>query len=71
MFYAIAASTDRNVVILNVGDSITIQADPDGTGSIVNATAISTDGTIPEPVAAAPEAETEPATEDVEEETTE
>ena len=71
VFYAIAASTDRNVVILNVGDSITIQADPDGTGSIVNATAISTDGTIPEPAAAAPEAETEPATEDVEEETTE
>ena len=59
------------MVILNVGDSITIQADPDGTGSIVNATAISTDGTIPEPAAAAPEAETEPATEDVEEETTE
>lgn len=44
-FYAIAASADQNVVILNVGDSVTVQATPEAgseTGGIVNATSIST-----------------------------
>ncbi|MBP3318484.1 MAG: CvpA family protein [Ruminiclostridium sp.] len=50
-FYAIAATTDQNVVILNVGDSITVQATPDDTGDIVNAISIS-DGSEAEPAPA-------------------
>lgn len=60
-FYAIAAATDQNVVILNVGDNVTIQAAPNGTGTIVNASAISTDIGAPSP--AAPVQESEPETE--------
>lgn len=50
-FYAIAATTDQNVVILNVGDSITVQATPDDAGDIVNAISIS-DGSEAEPAPA-------------------
>ena len=39
-FYAIAASKDQQVVILNVGDAVTLQVDPNGTGSIINAYSI-------------------------------
>ena len=49
-FYAMAASTDRNVVILNVGDKVTIQISPeDGENAIINALSIST-GAAPDPV---------------------
>jgi len=49
-FYAMAASTDRNVVILNVGDTVSITADPEDQGAIRNAAAISRDGAAPDPV---------------------
>lgn len=49
-FYAMAAAADRNVVILNVGDKVTIQVSPeDSKNTIVNALSIST-GTTPDPV---------------------
>ena len=49
-FYAMAASTDRNVVILNVGDKVTIQISPeDSENAIINALSIST-GAAPDPV---------------------
>lgn len=48
-FYAIAASADRNVVILNVGDSVTIQVSPEATGAIQNATSVSTGTSTPAP----------------------
>ncbi len=41
VFYAISATADRNVVILNVGDTVTIQVSPDATGSILDASSIS------------------------------
>ncbi|MCF0124108.1 MAG: CvpA family protein [Ruminiclostridium sp.] len=40
-FYAISAAADRNVVILNVGDTVTIQVSPEATGSIQDASSIS------------------------------
>jgi hypothetical protein len=49
-FYAIAASADRNVVILNVGDTVTVQAAADGSAAIVDASSIATEGTTPDPV---------------------
>ena len=50
VFYAISATADRNVVILNVGDPITVQVAPDSQGDIQNASAISRDGSTPAPV---------------------
>ena len=50
-FYAIAASSDRNVVTLNVGDSVTIQVSPEGSDqSIVDASSITTGAAEPDPV---------------------
>ncbi len=50
-FYAMAAATDRNVVILNVGDQVTIQITPgEEDTAIVNALSISTGKTTPDPV---------------------
>lgn len=50
-FYAMAASADRNVVILNVGDAVSIQVAPDNaSNAIVNAISISTGQTKPDPV---------------------
>ncbi len=50
-FYAMAASADRNVVILNVGDAVSIQVAPDdASNAIVNAISISTGQTEPDPV---------------------
>lgn len=50
-FYAMAASADRNVVILNVGDAVSIQVAPDdASNAIVNAISISTGQTKPDPV---------------------
>ena len=60
-FYAMAASADRNVVILNVGDTVRITADPEDQGAIRNAAAISRDGAAPDPVETP--AEEAPATE--------
>ncbi|MBR3751891.1 MAG: CvpA family protein [Ruminiclostridium sp.] len=40
-FYAIAATADQNVVILNVGDSISIQTALEDEGTIINAISIS------------------------------
>lgn len=50
-FYAMAAATDRNVVILNVGDQVTILVTP-GTedAAIINALSISTGKAKPDPV---------------------
>ena len=46
-----AASDDRNVVILNVGDKVTVQIDPSDEGkAIITAISITTDGTTPDPV---------------------
>ena len=58
-YYAIAATADRNVVILNVGDSVTITANPEEEGAIRNASAVSRDGAAPDPVETtqAPESE--------------
>lgn len=47
VFYAISATADRNVVILNVGDAVTIQVSPDATGSILDASSISAGGANP------------------------
>ena len=50
-YYAMAASDDRNVVILNVGDKVTVQIDPSDEGkAIITAISITTDGTTPDPV---------------------
>ena len=50
-FYAMAAASDRNVVILNVGDQVTIQITPSEENSaIVNALSISTGKAKPDPV---------------------
>lgn len=50
-YYAMAASDDRNVVILNVGDKVTVQIDPNDEGkAIITAISITTDGTTPDPV---------------------
>ena len=50
-FYAMAASKDRNVVILNVGDAVSIQISPEDSGNaIVNALSISTGNAAPDPV---------------------
>ena len=51
-FYAMAASTDRNVVILNVGDTVSVTPASDEGGAILNAAAIIREGTVPDPVAA-------------------
>lgn len=58
VFYAISATADRNVVILNVGDAVTIQVSPDATGSILDASSISAGGT--NPAQSAPEPTTTP-----------
>lgn len=58
VFYAISATADRNVVILNVGDAVTVQASPDATGSILDASSISADGA--NPAQPAPETATTP-----------
>lgn len=69
-FYAMAAAADRNVVILNVGDSVTIQVSPeDSKNAIVNALSISTGTAAPDPVdretpAPAPDDENAPPTEE-------
>lgn len=50
-YYAMAASDDRNIVILNVGDKVTVQIDPNDEGkAIITAISITTDGTTPDPV---------------------
>lgn len=50
-FYAMAAASDRNVVILNVGDQVTIQITPsEENAAIVNALSISTGKAKPDPV---------------------
>ena len=50
-FYAMAAATDRNVVILNVGDQVTILVTPGAEeAAIVNALSISTGKAEPDPV---------------------
>ena len=49
-FYAMAASMDQHVVILNVGDTVSITADPEDQGAIRVAAAISRDGSAPDPV---------------------
>ena len=57
-FYAMAASADRNVVILNVGDTVSVQIAPDdATNAIVNAISISKSGVEPDPVETEPEEE--------------
>lgn len=58
VFYAISATADRNVVILNVGDAVTIQVSPDATGSILDASSISVGGA--NPAQPAPEPTTTP-----------
>lgn len=58
VFYAISATADRNIVILNVGDAVTVQASPDATGSILDASSISADGA--NPAQPAPETATTP-----------
>lgn len=60
VFYAISATADRNVVILNVGDAVTIQVSPDATGSILDASSISADGATANPAQPAPETATTP-----------
>ena len=57
-FYAMAASMDQHVVILNVGDTVSITADPEDQGAIRIAAAITRDGAAPDPMPAA-EAEAE------------
>lgn len=60
-FYAMAASADRNVVILNPGDTVSIQVAPDdANNAIVNAISISNGSTTPDPVE--PEQPAEPET---------
>lgn len=55
-FYAISASSDRNVVTLNVGDGVTVQVSPgDGEQPIVDAVSITSGGTVPDPVEEEPE----------------
>lgn len=51
VFYAMAASTDRNVVILNVGDQVKVQVNPGDEGGIRNASTITREGVAPDPVA--------------------
>ncbi len=65
-FYAISATADRNVVVLNVGDSVSIQADSGSDAPIVDASSISTGQADPDPVATTPDAtpeDTAPASE--------
>ena len=64
VFYAISATADRNVVILNVGDTVTIQVSPDATGSILDASSISADGATANPAQPAPETTTTPQEEE-------
>ena len=55
-FYAMAASKDRNVVILNVGDAVSIQISPEDSGNaIVNALSISSGDAAPDPVEEEPD----------------
>lgn len=54
-FYAISATADRNVVVLNVGDLVSIQADSASDAPIVDASSISTGQADPDPVATTPE----------------
>ena len=55
-FYAISASSDRNVVTLNVGDGVTVQVSPgDGEQPIVDAVSITSGGTAPDAVEDEPE----------------
>ena len=54
-FYAISATADRNVVVLNVGDSVSIQADSGSDAPIVDASSISTGQADPDPVATTPD----------------
>ncbi len=58
-FYAISATADRNVVVLNVGDSVSIQADSGSDAPIVDASSISTGQADPDPVATTPDTATE------------
>ena len=61
-FYGIAASTDQRVVILNVGDSVSLQVNPEDSGTILNAYGISTgedSNDEPEPPTTPPEPEEE------------
>ena len=60
-----AASADQNVVILNVGDTVSITADPEDQGAIRIAAVISRDGAAPAPVETVP-AEEAPAGEGAE-----
>ena len=65
-FYAISATADRNVVVLNVGDSVRIQADSASDAPIIDASSISTGHADPDPVATTPDAtpeDTDPASE--------
>ena len=63
-FYAIAATADRNVVVLDVGDSVTIQSTAENAGAaILDADSLFIAGITPDPVAAPP-AEPEAAAED-------
>ena len=48
-FYAVSASLDQEVVILNPGDMVTVQASPEAAGSIVNASGISVGAETPAP----------------------
>ena len=47
-FYAISATVDQNVIILDVGDTVSVQATPGDDSKIVNALSIS-DGSTAEP----------------------
>ena len=59
-FYAISATADRNVVVLNVGDQVSIQADSASDAAIVDASSISTGQSDPDPVTTTPEPTTAP-----------
>lgn len=60
-FYAIAATADRNVVVLDVGDSVTIQSTAENpSAAILDADGISIAGITPDPVVTPP-AEEAPA----------
>ena len=59
-FYAISATADRNVVVLNVGDQVSIQADSASDAAIVDASSSSTGQSDPDPVTTTPEPTTAP-----------
>ncbi len=59
-FYAISATADRNVVVLNVGDQVSIQADSASDAPIIDASSISTGQSDPDPVTTTPEQTTAP-----------